>query len=388
MAARFIRLIEVLPPLDNLDRHFTVLAPEQHEVVGRAVLRMVHLSERHLAEAALEPVLQHPDHLDIGHVTALNHELFALCLQHHIACLVERLGAALALLLEGLPAAQRLGPEERGKKERGRGLLPRVDPLIRTLEREHHEFFARGLRIHHVEHRQKPVMQPFLPERLNAGHGVAAREELDDFVKKTRVRHILQEIGHLRNRTAGRLIDPETELRGDADRAHHADWILAVALLRVPDDPQALVLQILVAVVIVEHFLRRRIVVEGVDREVTARRVFPHFAEDVVGNHAARGVLSHAFGIQRTERGALNHFTSENHVHQTETPADDDGALLAGLHLFRRRVRRDVKILRLDAKQHVAHGAAHHISLEAAALKRFTGPDRLPGDELRPDPMH
>ena len=75
-------------------------------------------------------------------------------------------------------------------------------------------------------------------------------------------------------------------------------------------------------------------------------------------------------------------------MHQTETPADDDGALLAGLHLFRRRVRRDVKILRLDAKQHVSHGAAHHISLEAAALKRFTGPDRLPGDELRPDPMH
>ena len=100
---------------------------------------------------------------------------------------------------------------------------------------------------------------------------------------------------------------------------------------------------------VVDHNLTHRVVVHRVNREVAARSIFNLWAPDVVAQDAAGGVddvglvgalalnrflvANHLVGDTGVQVGAkgrhLNHFmfaaTTEYHVHQTETPTDDEG---------------------------------------------------------------
>ena len=122
----------------------------------------------------------------------------------------------------------------------------------------------------------------------------------------------------------------------------------------VPDDPQALVLQILVAVVMSStSCVDDR--VEGVDREVTARRDNPTFRRSMLSESRGPRRPFHAFSERRTWRTQSPR--SEIKRHRDETPADDDG-VAAGLNSSGVASVATFK-LRLDATACVAaaHGA-------------------------------
>jgi hypothetical protein len=77
---------------------------------------------------------------------------------------------------------------------------------------------------------------------------------------------------------------------------------------------------------------------------------------------------------QRAEGGHLDDFVlapaAEDHVHDAKAPADDEGAAEVLLHLLGRGVGGDVEILRPQADQQVAHGAADDVGLIAGVLQR------------------
>ena len=128
--------------------------------------------------------------------------------------------------------------------------------------------------------------------------------------------------------------------------------------------------------------------------KVAARRVFFLWAPDVVAQHPAGRVdrVFHAgkFALAGalvagnllgggavhvgTEGGDLNDFvlaaTAVDHVHDAETPADDEGAAEQALDLLGRGVGGHIKVFRAQANQQVAHRAAHDVSLKARLLQR------------------
>ena len=212
---------------------------------------------------------------------------------------------------------------------------------------------------------------------------MAAGKELQYLVDQTRRRHVFEKLRHARNRPFRCGLNLEPELRGNAHGPKHANRVLAVAFRGLADHSEAAFGNILKAMVIVVDLFRCRIVIHGIDGEVAAGRVLPHFAEDVVGNHAAAAVLSHARTLERPEGRALDDFLSEDHVHEAESPSDDDGSALAALYFLWRRVGRHVKVLRRHAEEQIAHCAAHNVRAVPAALQRFAAALRLPGNKLR-----
>jgi hypothetical protein len=76
---------------------------------------------------------------------------------------------------------------------------------------------------------------------------------------------------------------------------------------------------------------------------------------------------------ERPERRHLDHFAQaailaaapEHDVDDPEAPPDDEGAPEQALHFLGRRVGRDVEVLRPQAEDQIAHGAADDVGLEA-----------------------
>jgi len=89
-------------------------------------------------------------------------------------------------------------------------------------------------------------------------------------------------ISRMGARTAGSSVRPSL---AEAHRAQHAHRILPVALLRLADHAQRLLLQVGDAMVIVDHRFGGRIVIQGVDGEVAARRIFGDRAETLSRRH-------------------------------------------------------------------------------------------------------
>jgi hypothetical protein len=76
---------------------------------------------------------------------------------------------------------------------------------------------------------------------------------------------------------------------------------------------------------------------------------------------------------------------AEDHVHQAEAPADDEGAAEQRLHLLGRGVGGDVEVLRPQADQQVAHGAADDVGLVAGILERAHHAHGVVVEQLRID---
>ena len=69
------------------------------------------------------------------------------------------------------------------------------------------------------------------------------------------------------------------------------------------------------------------------------------------------------------KRRDLDCFRAGVDVHEPEPAADDERAPEQWLHLLGPRIGRDVEILRLDAEQQIAHGAADDVRLESRVLQ-------------------
>ena len=226
-------------------------------------------------------------------------------------------------------------------------------------------------------------MQPLGAQLDEASLGMTARKELHHLVEKARGGHVFKRAGHLRNRALGVAVHRKSELCRNAHGAHHAHRILAVALDGVANHHEAPLLEILKASVVVVDLLRGRVVVHGVDREVAARRVLPHFAKDVVAHDAPVGVLAHARGIERAKGRALDDLVAEDYVHEPKALADDVGATLCALDLLGFGIGGNVEVLGRDAQKKVSHRSAHDEGLEAARLQDLARPPRGPAHLVR-----
>jgi hypothetical protein len=134
---------------------------------------------------------------------------------------------------------------------------------------------------------------------------------------------------------------------------------------------------VLDAAVVVEHRLRGRIVVHGVDGEVAPLGVLVLRTEIIVAQDAAMLVLRRVVAAVAAEGRHFQQLLAEHHVHDLEAAADDEGAAEQLFDFFRRRIGGDVEVLRLHAQQQVAHGAADDEGLEAGFLQGLGDADRV-----------
>jgi ATP-dependent Clp protease adapter protein ClpS len=184
----------------------------------------------------------------------------------------------------------------------------------------------------------------------------------------------------------GRL-DGEAQARGEAHYAQHANRVFAVTRFRLADDAQRLVADVGDAAVVVQHLLRRRVVVHRIDGEVAPHRVLVLRPEAVVAQDAAVFILRRVHFAGAAEGGHLEQVLAEHHVHDLEALADDEGAPEQPLDLFGRSVGGDVEVFRLDAEQQVAHRAADDEGLETGILQRRGHPDRVRRHQFGIDPV-
>ena len=172
-------------------------------------------------------------------------------------------------------------------------------------------------------------------------------------------------------------IDRQPQLGGQADGAQHAHRILTVARLRLADHAQRLLPQVGDAVVVVDDGFRRRVVIQRIDREIPARGVFCLAAEDVVAQNPPllvdQRLATAVLAVVAAEGGDLDGFGAHVDVHDLEAAADDARATETVAHLFRRRVGRDVEVLRLQSGEQVAHRAADDERLITAFLQGLDG---------------
>ena len=177
-------------------------------------------------------------------------------------------------------------------------------------------------------------------------------QQLEHFIKQPALRHIIKQHDGLLNRRSGFGLQLEAqvaELGGKAHRPDDAYRVFAVTGHRVTDHAQGFAFGVFEAVVVVDHHLRGRVVIHGVDGEVAAHRVFLLGAPDVVAQHAAGGIhgVLHAgkftaagFLVARhllgcgvvqvgAEGGNLDHLVLPaapiHHVHDAKAPPDDEG---------------------------------------------------------------
>ncbi|MNG03789.1 hypothetical protein D3C84_868840 [compost metagenome] len=144
------------------------------------------------------------------------------------------------------------------------------------------------------------------------------------------------------------------------------------------------------AVGVVEDALADRIVIQGVDGEVAALRVFFQGAIDVVAQDApafvTRGlIVVFLFVVLRVigaEGGDFDDLATKVDVHQFEPATDDPRIAKFGPYLFRGGTGGDVKVFRRDAEQHVTHTTANQIRLVTGALQAFDDVHRVTA-ELR-----
>ncbi|CRM73630.1 hypothetical protein [Pseudomonas sp. 22 E 5] len=139
------------------------------------------------------------------------------------------------------------------------------------------------------------------------------------------------------------------------------------------------------AIGVIEDALADRVVIQGVDGEVAALRVFFQGAVHVVTQDTAALVAGRLIGVfliivlrmACAEGRDLDDFATKVDVHQLEAATDDSRIAKLGTHLLRRGAGGDVEILGRDIEQHVTYAAAHQISLVAGVLQTFDDVHRI-----------
>ena len=124
------------------------------------------------ATRALKARLQTPDLAHVGNETALNGEFFGLLIQHRVHGLHECRNGVLARFAPGLPAVGHALPQQRGKQEARRNKLAGAHPLIGLRQGQFDKTFAVRLLQNHIEQGQHAMVQAFLAQPSQAGHGM------------------------------------------------------------------------------------------------------------------------------------------------------------------------------------------------------------------------
>ena len=163
--------------------------------------------------------------------------------------------------------------------------------------------------------------------------------------------------------------DIEAQLGGEAHGAEHAHRVFPVAGFRVANQPHLAVFQIVNAVGEIHHGEVADAVIEGVYGEISAQGVFFQIAVDVIpqqqavlaGSAVIVVVIFLRFCRISAKGGDLNDFPAEQDVNNAEAPANQPGVAEQVMHLFRRGVGGDIKILGFAAKQYVSNTTAHQI---------------------------
>src|SRR5712691_2936722 len=398
LAFLFPRVLEFLPPLRELCRHFAACGPQDEEIVSGAE-SFVH-QEREGAAAAplLETRLRRPDLLhDRGGAPWINKKV-GLDVEHRVHRLEQRGNRLEPPRARFFPRREHLVPQERREQERRRHGLPRAHSAVGLFERESDEALPHRLLEHDVEQRQEASVQAFAAQLAQARRRVAREQQLLHFLVHPRRRHVLQEMRHLADGFSRALVDGEAELRREARGAQHPHRVLAVARPRVADDAHGLAPQVSQAVVVIENGLVGRIVVQGVDREVAPDGVVLARAVDVVAHYATmliddmvafvKPVPAVLVGLRRgarAKRRDLDRLLAEHDVHQLEAPADQARAPEELVHFLRGCVGGGVEVLRFQAEQKVAHRAADHVGLVAVGLQHLAHLARPVRDRLAAD---
>ena len=249
---------------------------------------------------------------------------------------------------------------------------------------------------HQVKQRVNAPRQTCGLELRNAGQSVAGLQQLEHFVKQAALWHIGQQRQRGGNGLAGFGIELETqgvELGAKTHRADDAHRVFAVARGHVANHAQHLFLGVADAVVKIDHHLRLRVVVHGVDAEVAPRRIVLNGAPHVVAQHPAAGVYGvfhagefafagafvapHLLGVGAVQMGAegghLNHLvvaaTAMHHVHDAKTPTDDEGTAKQTLDLLGCGVGGHIKVLGPQTQQQVAHRTADNVGFKSGLLQ-------------------
>src|SRR5947207_13183866 len=135
-ALRSIGVLEVFPPVDELDRDLSAVSAQPEKVVGGPEARMLEKPEWALTRTLLEARLHRPGFLDHGFQPARNRESFGLLLEHAVHRYEQRGCRPLALRLGRIPTRQDLMPEQGGEQERRRYRFSDAHALVGVLERE------------------------------------------------------------------------------------------------------------------------------------------------------------------------------------------------------------------------------------------------------------
>ncbi len=280
---------------------------------------------------------------------------------------------------------QHLVPEQGGEQEARRGAFAAPHAVVGVGQRQHDELLAHRLFENDVEQRQQAVVQPLVAQLGDAFDRMPGGQQLQHLVEQAGGRDVFQQTGHFADRRARRRVDDQPELGRQAHGAQHAHRVFAVAGARLADHAQGLLLEVADAVVVVDHCLRGRVVVQRVGREVAPGGILGLAAEDVVVQHAAVLVLF-CVGIERAaEGGDLDGFVAHHHMDDLEAAADDARAAEGVAHFLRRGVGGDVEILGLGADQQVAHGAADDVGHVAVFLQGFADAPAAAADAVAGD---
>nr|GFC68926.1 hypothetical protein [Tanacetum cinerariifolium] len=176
-------------------------------------------------------------------------------------------------------------------------------------------------------------------QHLERWLGIAIEEQLEHFFEQARRWNITQHRRQRSNRRRTVLLDAEIKLGGETHSAQHSHRVFFIALLRIANQPDETIADVVYAVGEIEHAFGDRVVIQGVDGEVATLCVF----------------FQRAF----------------------ETTTDDAGITEFGTDLLRRGAGGDVEVFRRDAQHHVAYAAADQIGLVAGILQAFDDAHRV-----------
>lgn len=229
-----------------------------------------------------------------------------------------------------------------------------------------------------------------IDQHLEGDRTVSGEEQLEHFFEQARRGDLAQHRCQFADRLNGVFFDAEIEFGCETHGPQHAYRVFLVTLLWIANQADQVIANVVYAVGVIENALADRIVIQGVDGEVAALRVFFQGAVDVVAQNPPAFVtrrlitvfIVFVYGVIGAEGRDFNDFATEMDMHQFEATANDPRIAEFGTDLLGRGAGGDVEILGRDTQKHVTHATADQIGLVTGALQAFDNIDRVAA-ELR-----
>ena len=275
-----------------------------------------------------------------------------------------------------LPTPVHILPKQRRQHKPHRYRFARPQPRIRLLQSQYAHMVRPAIRRpqHRRQQRMHRIRQAQLPQRRQTAHRIARQQNLQQFIKQPRHRLMPQQKPHLANRRSRCRLHRKAQFARQAHRPQHPHRVFLIPLRRIANHHQSPRRHIIPAAVKIQHLLRRHIVIQRIASKIAPHRILLQRAISVIPHNPPAGILHHAPAAAK--RAHLNRLTALHHVHNLKPPPNNPTAAKQPLHLFRRRTRCHVKILRLNPQQQIAHRTAHQISLKPRLMQALQHPQR------------